>query len=82
MHSECILRKVSRDRVRKEETHSMLDVAPIGEKMQGHRLWQFGHVTRRPIGAPVRLVQSMYLSPFRRKRVWPKKTWLEVVCKI
>jgi len=41
------------DRVRNDDIHHRLGVAPIEEKLVQHRLRWFGHVPRRPSEAPV-----------------------------
>jgi hypothetical protein len=41
------------DRVRNDDTHDQLGVAPIEEQLIQHRLRCFGHVHQRPPEAPV-----------------------------
>jgi hypothetical protein len=41
------------DRVRNDDIHDRLGVAPIEEKLIQHRLRWFGHVHQRPPEAPV-----------------------------
>jgi hypothetical protein len=42
-----------RDRVRNDDIHESLEVAPVEEKLVQHRLRWFGHIQRRPAEAPV-----------------------------
>jgi hypothetical protein len=41
------------DRVRNDDIHDQLGVAPTEEKLIQHRLRWFGYVHRRPLEAPV-----------------------------
>jgi hypothetical protein len=43
-----------RDRVRNDDICEILGVAPVEEKLVQHRLRWFGHMQRRPVGAPIR----------------------------
>jgi hypothetical protein len=42
-----------RDRVRNDDIHERLGVAPVEEKLIQHRLRWFGHIQRRPAETPV-----------------------------
>jgi hypothetical protein len=43
-----------RDRVRNDDIHERLGVAPVEEKLVQHRLRWFGHMQWRPVEAPIR----------------------------
>jgi hypothetical protein len=43
-----------RDQVRNDDIRERLGVAPVGEKLMQHHLRWFGHMQRRPAGAPIR----------------------------
>ena len=54
-------------------------MAPIEEKINQHRLRWFGHVQRRPPGAPVRNGVLEQVDNVKRGRDRPKLTWDESV---
>ena len=60
------------DRVRNDDIHDRLGVAPIEEKLVQHRLRWFGHVQRRPPEAPVRSGILSQESNVKRGRGRPK----------
>ena len=64
-----------RDRVRNDDIHDRLGVAPIEEKLVR---W-FGHVQRRPPKAPVRSGILSQDSNVKRGRGRPKLTWVEAI---
>jgi hypothetical protein len=68
-----------RDRVRNEDIRDRVGVASIEEKLVQHRLRWFGHVQRRPPGAPVRSEVLDRVGSVRRGRGRPKLTWDESV---
>ena len=47
------------NKVRNEDIHSLVGVAPIEDKMRENRLRWFGHIRRRPMDAPVRRVEKI-----------------------
>ena len=51
--------KTRMDKVRNEDTRSLVGVAPIEEKMRENRLRWFGHIGRRSMDAPVRRVEKI-----------------------
>ena len=57
-----------RDKVRNEDIHTKIVVAPIEEKMREIRLRWFGHVRRRPIDAPVWRVERIKLGKLKERR--------------
>ena len=63
------------DRVRNDDIHDRLDVAPIEEKLVQHQLRWFGHVQRRPLEAPVHCGVISQANNLRRGRGRPKLTW-------
>ena len=54
-------------------------MAPIGDKLRENRLRWFGHVSRRPIDAPVRKVEMININGSRKGRGRPKKSLKEVI---
>jgi hypothetical protein len=54
----CMLRWIyghtRRDRVRNDDIHERLGVAPVEEKLVQHRLRWFGHMQWRPVEASIR----------------------------
>ena len=73
--------KIMMDRVKNEDIRSLVGVAPIEDKIRKNRLRWFGHVGRRPIDAPVRMVEKIDIEQGKKLRGIPKMTWLEVVTK-
>ena len=67
------------DRIRNVEIRREIRVASIVDKLRESRLRWFGHVSRRPVSAPVRRCEILNLGDFRRGRGRPKKSWLEVI---
>jgi len=70
-----------RDRIRNEVIRKKVGVAGIVDKLRENRLRWFGHVRRRPEGAPVRRVEEWDHGGIKRGRGRPKMTWLEGVRK-
>ena len=68
-----------RDRIKNEVTRMKVGVADIASKLRENRLRWFGHVRRRPSGAPVRKVEEWDQGGLKRSRGRPKMTWLEGV---
>ncbi|RCV13281.1 hypothetical protein SETIT_2G334300v2 [Setaria italica] len=68
-----------RDRVRNEDVHDRLGVAPIEEKLIQHQLRWFGHVQRRPPEAPVRSGTLRRDSNVKRGKGRSKLTWEEAI---
>jgi len=62
------------EKVRNEDIHTKIDVAPIEEKMRESRLRWFGHVRRKPTDAPVQPVESIKLGRVKSVQGRPKKT--------
>jgi hypothetical protein len=67
------------DRLRNEVVRKKVEVAPIEDKMRENRLRWFGHVRRRPSGAPVRKIEEWEREKLIRGRGRPKQTWIKVV---
>ena len=63
------------DRVRNNDIHDRLGVAPVEEKLVQHRLRWFGHVQRRPPDASVYCGVLSQANNMRRDRGRPKLTW-------
>uniref|UniRef100_A0A0A9E4J2 Uncharacterized protein n=2 Tax=Arundo donax TaxID=35708 RepID=A0A0A9E4J2_ARUDO len=68
-----------RDRVRNDDIHDRLGVAPIEEKLVQHRLRWFEHIQRRPPETPVHSGILRRDNSVRKDRVWPNQTWEESV---
>ena len=62
------------DRVRNDDIHDRLRVAPIEEKLVQHRLRWFGHVQKRPTEIPVHCGVLSQANNMRRGRGRPKLT--------
>ena len=62
-----------RDKVRNEDIHSKIGVAPIEENMRENRLRWLGHMRRRPTDAPLRRVEGIKLGQVKRAQGRPKK---------
>ena len=68
-----------KDRIRNDFIREKLGIAPIEDKMRESRLRWFGHIRRRPIGAPVRKCENLDVTPIKRGRGRPKKCWKETI---
>jgi hypothetical protein len=67
------------DRVRNDDIHNRLGVAPIKEKLIQHRLRLFGHVHRRPLEAPVHRGIIRRYNNVKRGRGRPNLTCEEAI---
>ena len=54
--------KTRRDKIRNEQIHKMIEVAPIEEKMRENLLQWFGHIQRRPTNAPIRKSDAIHIE--------------------
>jgi hypothetical protein len=68
-----------RDRVRNDDIHERLGVAPVEEKLMQHHLRWFGHIQRRPAEAPVRSGVIRRSGNKKRGRGRSNLTWEESV---
>ena len=68
-----------KDRIRNDHIRERVGVAPISEKMREYRLRWYGHVQRRELDEPVRIVDQMVWSPYKRGRGRPKRTLHELI---
>ena len=68
-----------KDRIRNDHIRERVRVAPISEKMREYRLRWYGHVQRRELDEPVRIVEQMVREPYIRNRGSPKRTLDEVI---
>ena len=68
-----------KDRIRNDHIRERVGVASISEKIVENRLRWFGHVQRRELDEPVRIVDQMVWNPYKRKRGRPKRTLNEVI---
>jgi hypothetical protein len=75
----CICGNTRRDRVRNDDIHERLGVAPVEEKLVQHRLRWFGHIQRRPAKAPVRSGVIRRSGNEKRGRGRSNLTWEESV---
>ena len=73
--------KTRMDKVRNEDTRSLVGVAPIEEKMRENRLRLFGHIRRRPMDVPVRRMEKIDIEQDKKLRERSKMTWMEMVKK-
>ena len=60
---------------RNDDIRDRLEVAPIEEKLDQHRLRWFDHVQRRPPEAPVHCGVLNHANNMRRGKGRPKLTW-------
>ena len=68
-----------KDRIRNDHIRERVGVAPISEKMREYRLRWYGHVQRRELDDPVRIVEQMEREPYIRNRGRQKRTLDEVI---
>ena len=68
-----------KDRFRNDHIREKVGVAPISEKMREYRLRWYGHVQRRELDEPVRIVEQTEREPYIRNRGRPKRTLDEVI---
>ena len=73
--------KIRRDNIMNERIRTMIEVAPIVEKMRENRLQWFGHIQRRPINAPVRRSGAIHIDGNAKGRGRPNLTWVEIIKK-
>lgn len=64
--------------IRNHELKERLKVAPLSTKMRENKLKWFGHVKRRTIYAPVKMVKSLIMEG-KRCRGRPKRTRVEQI---
>jgi hypothetical protein len=67
------------DRVRNDDIHDRLGVAPIEEKLIQHWLRWFGNVHQRPLEAPVNRGVIGWDNDVKRGRVRPSLKWEEAI---
>jgi hypothetical protein len=68
-----------RDRVRNDDIHERLGVAPVEEKLVQHRLRWFGYMQRRSADAPIRNGVIRRIGNKKRDRGRSNLTWEESV---
>ena len=66
------------DKIPNTETRRRLNVAPIIEKAQEHRLRWYGHIKRRPDNYVGKVVQQMEIDG-KRPRGRPRRRWMDVI---
>ncbi|EYB92481.1 hypothetical protein Y032_0193g1392 [Ancylostoma ceylanicum] len=69
-----------RDKVCNEDIRTLMQTAPIQQKLRAQRLRWFGHVMRRSPLHPTRQALEMEVTG-KRPRGAPKKRWKDTVCK-
>ena len=68
-----------KDRIHNDHIRKRVGVAPISEKIAENRLRWYGHVQRRELDDPVRIVDQMVRDLYIRNRGRPKRTLNEVI---
>ncbi|KAL6544202.1 hypothetical protein OROGR_010699 [Orobanche gracilis] len=68
-----------KDRLKNEVIRENVRVASIEDKMMENRLRWFGHVRRRPVDAPLRMLESWRTINIVKGRGRPKKTWIKLI---
>ena len=68
-----------KDRIYNDHIRERVGVTSIAEKMVESRLRWFGHVQRRELDEPVRTVDQMVWSPYKRGRGRPKRTLNDII---
>ena len=71
--------KTRMDKVRNEDIRSLVEIAPIEDKMRENRLRWFGHIGRRPTDAPIRRIEKIDIVQGKKLREKSKMTWMEMV---
>ena len=62
------------DKVRNEDIRNLVVVASIEDKMRENRLRWFDHIGRRPMDAPVRMVEKIDIEQGIKLKGRPKMT--------
>ena len=70
-----------KNRIHNEHIRERVGVISIAKKMVENRLKWFGHVQRRELDEPVKIVDQMVWDPYIRNRGRPKRTLDEVIQK-
>ena len=68
-----------KDRIYNDHIRERVEVTSIAEKMVENRLRWFGHIQRRGLDEPVRTVDQMVWSPYKRGRGRPKRTLNDII---
>ena len=69
----------TKDRIYNDHIRERVGVASITEKMVENRLRWFEHVQRRELEEPVRIVDKIIWSPYKRERGRSKRTLHELI---
>ena len=56
-----------KDKIRNDHIRERVGVAPISEKIVENRLRWFGHVQRRELDKPIRIVDQMVWNPIKER---------------
>ena len=68
-----------KDRIHNDHIWETVGIASIAEKIVENHLRWFGHVQRRELDEPIRIVDQIVWSPFKRGRERTKKTLNKIV---
>ena len=68
-----------KDRICNDHIRERVGVTSITHKMVESRLSWFEHVQRRELDEPVRIVDQIVWSPYKRRRGRPKRTLNEII---
>ena len=72
-----------KDRIRNDQISERVEVAPISEKMRDYRLRWYGHIQRRKLDEPVRIVEQMVREQYIRNKGRTKELLMKlfkVIC--
>ena len=73
--------KTTKDKVRNEDIHLQVGIAPIKDKLNENRLRWFSYIRHRSRDAPVRRMEKIDIAQGKKLRGRPKMTWMEVIKK-
>ena len=60
--------KTRMEKVKNEDIRSLVEIAPIEDKMRKNCLRWFGHIGRRPMDALVRMVEKIDIEQSKKLR--------------
>ena len=68
-----------KDRIYNKHIRERIEVTSIAKNMVEIRLRWFGHVQRRELNEPVRIIDQMGWGPYKRGRGRPKRTLNDII---